>query len=589
MRSLFRFSPALLAILILAACPNPATAPGTGGSLSISISDRVSMNILPGISMVPASYTITGSGPGGSTFSQTITGSSSATVNNLAFGSWTVTATANNASGTPIGSDTQTTVIHTNATTTLALSVVPFTGLGTLSLSLTWNPSDLDIPQVTASLLPTQGSTRALDFTVDAASGTATFSASDVASGYYTLVLKLLDNGATVMGAVDVVRIVKDASTTGSFAFMQVNKPGGGLAVNITPNLGDPLTVSISGASATKPADQVMALGASIAETGVNATYVWYVNGDAKGTGPTFSFDTSWAQGYYRIDVTAFSADGKRAGSATASVQVVGPTGISVLTGPATGTMGGQRAYDSHGNVYLFTYEGGLYKVTPAGAKTMLLSLNQIPGSPNGLLGSPLVLDDNHLIFDTGVSGVMELNLTTLALTPYAPLTSYYYGISNMLLDQNGIIVAGRTQTLILPGGAETQLSALSEYMVYTNTAIYKSESFGIGQTDLSGNNHVLYTTTGQYLYGIAMGPDGSVYAGMGSGITSDPITIFKLVPGTGTVTSFVTLPNWIDSLVSDGGNNLYAAGFFFNRPGTGDSEAIFKIDLTTGAVTEIP
>ncbi len=273
--------------------------------------------------------------------------------------------TANNASGTPIGSGTGTAVVHTNATTTLALPVLPLTGLGTVSLSLTWNPSDLDIPQVQASLLPTTGSERTLDFTVDPASGTGTFSASDVLNGYYTLVLKLLDNGAPVMGAVDVVRVAKDATTTGTFAFTQVNKPGGSLAVNITPALGDPLTVSISGASATKPANLAMALSASIAETGVNETYVWYVNGDAKGTGSTFSFDTTWAQGYYRIDVTAFSADGMRAGSATTSVEVVAPTASTVLTGPAPGTMGGQRAYDSHGNVYLFTYRGGLYKVTP--------------------------------------------------------------------------------------------------------------------------------------------------------------------------------------------------------------------------------
>jgi len=66
-----------------------------------------------------------------------------------------------------------------------------------------------------------------------------------------------------------------------------------------------------------------------------NVTYVWYVNGDAKGTGSSFAFDNSWTQGYYRIDVTAFSADGKRAGSATTNVQVVAPVAVPVVVVPA--------------------------------------------------------------------------------------------------------------------------------------------------------------------------------------------------------------------------------------------------------------
>ena len=483
-------------------------------------------------------------------FSQTITGSSSATVNNLAFGSWTVTVTANNASGTPIGSGTGTAVVHTNATTTLALPVLPLTGLGTVSLSLTWNPSDLDIPQVQASLLPTTGSERTLDFTVDPASGTGTFSASDVLNGYYTLVLKLLDNGAPGDGRRGRGPRREGRYHDGHLRLYPGQQAGGSLAVNITPALGDPLTVSISGASATKPANLAMALSASIAETGVNETYVWYVNGDAKATGSTFSFDTTWAQGYYRIDVTAFSADGMR-GRAVRRLpsrwwrRPPAPSSRDRRRAPWEA----ERAYDSHGNVYLFTYRGGLYKVDAAETKTMLLSLSQIPGTPDGLLGCPLVLDDNDLIFDTGLSGVMKLDLTTLALTPYAPLTPYGYGDSNMLLDKNGIIVAGRTRTLLLPGGGEAQLSALAPYVVYTNTEIYKSDTSGIVQTDLSGNNQVLYNTGLEYLYGIAMGPDGSVYAGMGAGSPIDqPIyPLQACAQHRARSPQFVTLPNWID------------------------------------------
>jgi len=126
-----------------------------------------------------------------------------------------------------------------------------------------------------------------------------------------------------------VVRIVADQTTSGIFLFDNVNKPGGSIEVNITPEMADSLTVSISGASATKPENQSMSLSASIAETGVNATYVWYVNGNSEAAGETFVFDDTWKEGYYRIDVTAFSADGKRAGSATANVEVTEPQALA--------------------------------------------------------------------------------------------------------------------------------------------------------------------------------------------------------------------------------------------------------------------
>ena len=50
-------------------------------------------------------------------------------------------------------------------------------------------------------------------------------------------------------------------------------------------------------------------------------TYIWYLNGVSKATGtsasPRFTFGSTLAVGYYRLDVTAFTADGSRAGAGT--------------------------------------------------------------------------------------------------------------------------------------------------------------------------------------------------------------------------------------------------------------------------------
>ena len=54
-----------------------------------------------------------------------------------------------------------------------------------------------------------------------------------------------------VMGAVEVVRIVAGQTTSGTYAFTNVNRPGGAVQVNITPAMAEPIPVSISGVPAT--------------------------------------------------------------------------------------------------------------------------------------------------------------------------------------------------------------------------------------------------------------------------------------------------------------------------------------------------
>lgn len=313
---------------------------GKSGSLTVTIADSISRSILPGISMTPASYVVEGAGPNNETFSTTVTGANSATINDLAFGAWSVTVTAKNSGGVAIGAGTGTTTVISNASASVAVTVKHYDGFGTLSLGLTWPAADVQTPGVIATLLPTTGTARTLDFTVDGTAGTASATATNVATGYHTLSLKLQDNGKTVMGAVEVVRIVKDQTTSGSIAFTNVNKATGSIAVNISTDMSDPLTVAIAGSATTKPANQTLNLSASVSNYTDNVTYVWYVNGDSVETGTSFAFDNTWAKGYYRIDVTAFSADGKRAGSATTTLQVVDAvTGNKNYTSANIGTL----------------------------------------------------------------------------------------------------------------------------------------------------------------------------------------------------------------------------------------------------------
>ena len=170
--------------------------PEEPGSLTITIDEQVSRSILPDISMDPASYLVAGVGPGTAAFSDVITGTS-LTKSNLAFGTWTVTVTARNATPTAIGSGTGNTTVISNSSVTLPITVVPYSGNGTLNLSLSWTAADVQTAGVVSTLTPLGGTSAPLTFTVNGAAGTASFSAADVAAGYYTLSVKLQDNGAT--------------------------------------------------------------------------------------------------------------------------------------------------------------------------------------------------------------------------------------------------------------------------------------------------------------------------------------------------------------------------------------------------------
>jgi hypothetical protein len=313
-----------LCLAVLASCSMPGMGSDEGeGSIALTLTDGVARTLLPPIDMNPASFAITGTGPSGKTFSQSTSGTS-LTVGKLAFGTWNITVSAKNAAGTVIGQGTGTAVVVTGQQTALAITVTPLSGTGTLDLDVTWTAADVPTPSVDAQLLPSSGSAIPVAFTL--AAGSASCLRTGIAAGYYTLTLRLLDNGVLVMGAVEVVRIVSGQTTSGAFDFTQINQGTGSVTLTITSMNGDPIPVTLSGQAATLAAGVSMTVTAAVPASVGNVTYIWYLNGEAKATGssasPTFTVGSTLAAGFYRLDVTAFTADGLRAGAATCAFTV---------------------------------------------------------------------------------------------------------------------------------------------------------------------------------------------------------------------------------------------------------------------------
>ncbi len=49
------------------------------------------------------------------------------------------------------------------------------------------------------------------------------------------------------MGAVEIVWVVKDWATSGTYEFYEINQPDPSIEVNITPEMNDPIEVTMGG------------------------------------------------------------------------------------------------------------------------------------------------------------------------------------------------------------------------------------------------------------------------------------------------------------------------------------------------------
>lgn len=306
-----------LGLLMLLGCRSPLQ--DGYGQLVVSFGFHDGARLLqPDFDLEPESYVLVGSGPDGTEFEVTAE-TSPVKVPGLVFGSWTVRVYARNADRIVIAEGMGTTEVHVAHTSFLSVPVTPLEGFGSLELTVQWNSEDTDEPAIEASLaspLPMD-----LEFQINDAEDTGTWSGSGIPTGYHALTLKLLDSGVPVIGAVEVVRIVKDQVTRGLFRFPWINKGTGELQVEITPEMEDPILVTLSGVPDELPAGGSLSADVSVPAGTGEVRVDWYLNAQKVGTGDSLAL-AGLEPGTYRLDVIVFSEDEPRAGSASKTFQV---------------------------------------------------------------------------------------------------------------------------------------------------------------------------------------------------------------------------------------------------------------------------
>jgi hypothetical protein len=398
--------------LALVSCPGISEGPDgspqkPNGSLTITITDGVSRAaLLPGIDMSPASYRLTGTGPGTASLDQ-IFMESSKTFEALVSGTWTITITARNNQGTDIGEGTGSITVYGNAPASLVLTVRPFTGNGTLSLNLEWNAALIISPAVQTELINADDVSQTLTFTLGA--GGASYSGSAIPAGYYTLNIDLYDGAVKVSGGTTVVRIVAGNTTSGTIQFtLAPPETGGGNQIHfiILQEMNDALDIGIIGRQGIKNPDQSLTFNGKAFNYQGTVSWKWYVNGSSKGNNVSYIFDDTWPEGYYTITLTGFTADGKRAGCSSLEILVSDDVSISLDGIIADPGIPGAYIQES---IYGFIFSGGSSGSVTLPSLTNVLITVSVP--------LPGVLVDWAAISILGGFGTTFSNFSTEPLT----------------------------------------------------------------------------------------------------------------------------------------------------------------------------
>lgn len=316
---------AVAAMLSIGACMAPTINPvAQSGTLWISLDSASVMTVVPDLDMNPVRYDISGVGPEGQTFSDSST-EPDFILEGLARGTWTITVTAVNNLGITVGSGSDETYVYTAKITPLSLTIVPVSGLGTISLVMRWDDTLVASPSIDATLTHPLGTQTDLTFSVDAG-GTATYERADVDDGYYTLNVNLLDGGTAVAGLVETVRVLAGHTTALDHTFGSISAgtgdETGDTDLTITTNLRDPLDIDITGGVTELAQGTDVTLTASVSNYTGDVSYTWYVDGTYQSSGATLTIGSLLSTGYHRIDVTAYTADGTQGGSASQELTV---------------------------------------------------------------------------------------------------------------------------------------------------------------------------------------------------------------------------------------------------------------------------
>lgn len=341
------------------------------GSLILSLESELSRVIQPSIVMEITSYDIVATGPDSVTFSQLSITETNVTRNDLPIGDWSITVDAKNTEDTIIASVTETFTIVSGETTNLDITVLPVVGEGTLTLDLTWPENKIITPVIEASITDVNETSYPIIFTLTEDNISASFTDSTIATGYYTLTIKLLDDTTFIWGNVEAVRIIKNEISSSNIILIEddflltESSQYGDFQLNVGNDLQNPFGIILTGnlEKLSTGGEHNIVSSADITPD----SYKWYLNSEiiTDESSSSITIGKTLPTGNYRLDLIA--SKGVVLSSSSTSFNVadsVLPINNIELVDITGGTYSQKNSYNSGFTHTVSDFSIGKYEVT---------------------------------------------------------------------------------------------------------------------------------------------------------------------------------------------------------------------------------
>ena len=300
---------AIMVILLAMSCRNSVE--GGRTRLSIHIEQDSSRTIMPSQTLMETrKYSVSGTGPDGSSFGPLLSTDSELSVSDLVPGIWTITAKALNAENNELASGSSQCNISSGANeATIVLDTIA--GNGTLELDFRWNDdiSDDEQLRISISIESSDGTVIARNRDVITSLGQDSVVLT-LNAGCHVLSVQVSDShGKLGVGATDAVRIVSNTRSSGVVE-LQTSKPviHSGTTISIENAIGNPMNFYIDYYPKSPSKGQKVTLKAcsSSIPDDIDAedlSFQWYKDGVLLRNADGFNYAITAEQGVHRYDV----------------------------------------------------------------------------------------------------------------------------------------------------------------------------------------------------------------------------------------------------------------------------------------------
>lgn len=308
-RKLYLLLIAVSVIVVAMSCRDS----GEGGRtcLELHIEQDNSRTIMPSQTLMETKkYSVSGTGPSGSSFGPILSTDSELSVNDLIPGLWTITAKALNAENNELATGSgQCTINAGNNSATIVLDTI--TGSGTLELDFRWNEEICNEQQMRISIELEDSDGNVISRNKDVyTSECQTSMILSLDAGCHVLSVQVRDSkGSIGVGATDAVRIVSNTRSVG-IVELQGSKPviHSGTSISFENAVGKPMNFYIDYYPKSPSKGQKVTLKACYFSLPddidpEDLAFQWYKDGVLQNSADGFSYLITAENGVHRYDV----------------------------------------------------------------------------------------------------------------------------------------------------------------------------------------------------------------------------------------------------------------------------------------------